>query len=156
MRLECLIKNYASFKFDEPNCFNLILWNKKQLSPKMWFFRKVDISSSWFCYLLNQSIKGNSKMKLRRDYSSVQMENVIAELDQKPKGNTSNKYSQFQSTLLRFFISMLHWRRKKAKYNLNELIQDFGQSKPWHTNCLVSGLWNWKGLNLINEISFKW
>ena len=74
--MECLIKKPTCFQSAKPNCIDLILTNKKELFKNSNVL-EVGISdhhSFIVTALKTQLIKGNTKMKLHRDYSSFQME----------------------------------------------------------------------------------
>ena len=85
--LECLIKKPTCFQSKNPTCIDLILTNKKELFKNSNVF-EVGISdhhSFIITALKSQFVKGNAKTKLYRDYSSFNMDNFKAELDEKTK-----------------------------------------------------------------------
>ena len=96
--------------------------------------------------LKTQLIKGNTKMKLHRDYSSFQMERFKADLDQNLKCTNSFEYSNFQNIFSRVLHNHASIKKKILRFNNSSFMTKAPRKAIMHRSKLKN-IYNKKRTN---------
>ena len=117
--LECLIKKPTCFQSSNPRCIDLILTNKKEIFKNNDAF-EVGISdhhSFIVATLKSQLLKGNTKTKLYRDYSSFNLDIFNEDFENSFKNNFITEYSNFQNVFLEILHKHAPIKKKILRFN---------------------------------------
>ena len=95
--LDSLINKPTCFQSTNPTCIDLILTNKKSLfkNSNVLEVRISNHHSFITTALRSQLIKGNTKMKMYRDYKTFNTELLIRDLEESLENHTTYDYSCF-------------------------------------------------------------
>ena len=95
--LDSLINKPTCFQLANPTCIDLILTNKKSLfkNSNVLEVRISNHHSFITTALRSQLIKGNTKMKMYRDYKTFNTELLKRDLEESLENHTTYDYSCF-------------------------------------------------------------
>ena len=125
--LESLINKPACFQSANPTFINLILTNKKTLFKNSNVL-EVGISdhhSFITTALRTQVIKGNTTMKMYRDYKTLNIELLKREIGESLENHTSYDYSYFQNIIIALLNKHALIKKKIMCFNNNPFMSKF-------------------------------